>query len=146
MNLKDYKINVVLEARVEVNSEYIIEAESEQDAFDRFNQLPAEQIREAVSKKLSPPGKVKWIDYESLEFDLKEIKLCPSRLRDYRQPVQPNRDNDIYSADDFERAIEDGSFTSDDGSGYWVKDGFRSYDEIFRTERLDATHVIWFSK
>ena len=37
-------------------------------------------------------------------------------------------------------------FSNDDGSGYWVKEGKQSSDEIFSTPRLDATHIIWFNK
>ena len=37
-------------------------------------------------------------------------------------------------------------FSNNDGSGYWVKDGKKSNDEIFSTPRLDATHVIWYNK
>jgi hypothetical protein len=37
-------------------------------------------------------------------------------------------------------------FSNYDGSGYWVKDGKKSRDEIFSTPRLDATHIVWYNK
>lgn len=33
-----------------------------------------------------------------------------------------------------------------DGSGYWVKDGMESQDEVFSTPQEDATHVAWYNK
>lgn len=33
-----------------------------------------------------------------------------------------------------------------DGSGYWVKDGMESSDEVFGTEQGEATRVAWYSK
>ena len=32
------------------------------------------------------------------------------------------------------------------GNGYWVKDGYKSKDEVFSTEQKDATHVVWYMK
>jgi hypothetical protein len=52
----------------------------------------------------------------------------------------------VMTADDWEQEVEYGSFINEDGSGYWVKNGKRSHDEVFGTPRLDATHVVWFNK
>jgi hypothetical protein len=40
----------------------------------------------------------------------------------------------------------DGCICDDDGFGYWVKDGLKSFDDVFSTEQLDATHVVWYNK
>jgi len=78
--------------------------------------------------------------------------LFASRLADMHLPEReydgrPLDDDDhIMTAEDFQQCREDGTFCNDDGSGYWVKDGKRSNDEVFGTPRLDATHVVWFNK
>lgn len=33
-----------------------------------------------------------------------------------------------------------------DGNGYWVRNGKQSNDEVFSTEKEDATHVAWYPK
>ena len=53
---------------------------------------------------------------------------------------------DVMTVQEWQEAVKDGWFISDDGSGYWVKDGKESRDEVFSTPPLDATHVAWYNK
>lgn len=72
----------------------------------------------------------------------------------FHQPSSNNRKyirsldsgDDVYTVEEWKQAVEEGSFNTFDGSGYWVKDGYRSNAEVFSTEPLDATHVVWFNK
>lgn len=66
--------------------------------------------------------------------------------RKYERELCNSWDDDIYTVNEWEEAVLDGEFNSDDGSGYWVKDGLRSDDEVFSTPKLDATHVVWYNK
>lgn len=65
--------------------------------------------------------------------------------RKYTQPVD-KYDDEIYSVKDWLDSVRDGCFNNFDGSGYWVKDGMKSRDEVFSTPVLDATHVVWYNK
>ncbi len=53
---------------------------------------------------------------------------------------------DLYTIEDWKEMVKAGICTNYDGSGYWVKDGYISKDEVFVTHKLDATHVIWYNK
>ena len=53
---------------------------------------------------------------------------------------------DVFTVKDWESAVDEGDFVNYDGSGYWVKDGKESRDEVFSTPSLDATHVAWYNK
>ena len=52
----------------------------------------------------------------------------------------------VFTVEDWESAVNEGLFIDYDGSGYWVKDGKSSRDEVFSTPPLDATHVAWYNK
>ena len=65
--------------------------------------------------------------------------------RKYTREIDKQED-DIFTVKDWLEAVKDGCFNNFDGSGYWVKDGLRSQDEVFHTPVLDATHVVWFNK
>lgn len=70
--------------------------------------------------------------------------------KDYKQ----HEDDHIIEAWYFEAALAEEKrtgytilgFSSWDGSGYWMKDGKKSVDDVYATPRLDATHVIWYNK
>ena len=64
--------------------------------------------------------------------------------RDYHFGIDPY--DDIFTVEDWNEAVFDGVFTNTDGSGYWVKDGLASRDEVFSTPQLGATHVVWYNK
>lgn len=64
----------------------------------------------------------------------------------YTKKLDKDWDDDIYTIEEWDKAVDDGWITSDDGSGYWVKDGLKSRDEVFSTPQLDATHVVWYNK
>jgi hypothetical protein len=71
--------------------------------------------------------------------------------RDERKYTEKLPDyGDLYTVEEWKEALQDGSFISEDGSGYWVKDGLMCHDwdeEVFAATRpLDATHVMWFNK
>lgn len=54
---------------------------------------------------------------------------------------------DIFTIKDWKEITESGGINSDDGTGYWCKDGKESRDEVFSgTEAGDATHVAWYNK
>jgi hypothetical protein len=53
---------------------------------------------------------------------------------------------DVFTVEDWESSVNEGLFIDYDGSGYWVKDGKESRDEVFSTPPLDATHVAWYNK
>jgi len=64
----------------------------------------------------------------------------------YTKKLDQDWDDDIYTVEEWIQAVKDGCFCNFDGSGYWVKDGFKSNDEVFSTPQLDATHVVWYNK
>lgn len=64
----------------------------------------------------------------------------------YTKKLDQDWDDDIYTVEEWIQAVEDGFFCNYDGSGYWVKDGLKSNDEVFSTPKLDATHVVWYNK
>ncbi len=68
----------------------------------------------------------------------------PARVYGSRGMVT-NKD-DVYTIEQWKDSVDDGMLTDDDGTGYWVKDGYSSSDEVFSTDQLDATHVVWFNK
>ena len=55
-------------------------------------------------------------------------------------------DDDIMTVKDWQDAVEAGYFINEDSSGYWVKDGLACRDEVFNSEPLDATHMVWYNK
>ena len=71
----------------------------------------------------------------------KDERKYTAKLPDY---------GDLYTVEEWKEALQDGSFISEDGSGYWVKNGLMCRDwneEVFAATRpLDATHVMWFNK
>jgi hypothetical protein len=64
----------------------------------------------------------------------------------YTGKLEHDCDTEIFTVENWEKAINDGCFSNFDGCGYWVKDNCESNDEVFSTPKLDATHVIWYSK
>ena len=64
--------------------------------------------------------------------------------RTYDQPLPDY--GDLMTAEEFTACVDSGSFIPDDGTGYWVKDGLESRDEVFASEVEDATHVMWYNK
>jgi hypothetical protein len=64
--------------------------------------------------------------------------------RVYDKPVDV--EDHIMTVKDWEQEVEYGSFNNDDGSGYWMKDGLACRDEVFSSEPLDATHMVWYNK
>jgi len=73
----------------------------------------------------------------------KELPEGDERLYDEEIPDY----GDLMTAEDWNAAVEDGSFITTDGCGYWVKNGKLCHeDEVFSSPQLDATHVMWFNK
>ena len=64
----------------------------------------------------------------------------------YTKKLDKDWDDDIYTIEKWNKAVDDGWITDDDGSGYWVKNELKSRDEVFSTPQLDATHVVWYNK
>ncbi len=68
-------------------------------------------------------------------------------MRIYDKKHEPNEDDDIYSVKEWIEEIKNICCRNDDGSGYWMKDGYiNDNDEVFSSEPEDATHVIWYNK
>jgi hypothetical protein len=71
-------------------------------------------------------------------------KWYPDYKRKYGKEIINDDEIDLMTISEFN------DFSSwcnlDDGTGYWVRDGFRSDDEVFNSEQLDATHVVWYNK
>ena len=65
--------------------------------------------------------------------------------RIYKDNVSDEFD-DIYTIDEWKSMIANNFIWNDCGSGYWVKDNLACRDEVFSSEQLDATHVVWYSK
>jgi hypothetical protein len=65
-------------------------------------------------------------------------------MRNYKQKV--SKFADLFTVEEWNESVEDGDFIDDDGSGYWVKDGMESRDEVFSSSQEDATHVAWYNK
>jgi len=55
-------------------------------------------------------------------------------------------DDDIYPISIWFELVQLGMIGNYDGSGYWMKDGKASHDEVFSTQPYDATHVVWYNK
>jgi hypothetical protein len=56
---------------------------------------------------------------------------------------------DLFTVEEWNEDVLNGSFVSSDGNGWWVKNGLMCHDwndEVFRSPQLDATHVMWFNK
>jgi len=80
--------------------------------------------------------------------DLKDgcIEVYPSKPNRYTKKLDSKLGKVIFTVGQWEDSVDDGFFYDGDGSGYWVKDGFESCDEVFSTPKLDATHVVWYNK
>ena len=74
------------------------------------------------------------------------IKESGNKKNRYTRNLDSKSYGHIFTVDDWRKAVEDGDFCNYDGSGYWVKDGMESDDEVFSTPQLDATHVAWYNK
>ena len=73
------------------------------------------------------------------------LKTAKPQTR-YMVPLFNDPDDDLMTVDEFNQSIINGSISRDNGSGYWVKGGFESNEEVFSSLMLDATHVIWYNK
>lgn len=73
---------------------------------------------------------------------IEKLDKIGNQGRKYDRKLDREWDQDIYTVDNWNVAVEEGFICNDDGSGYWVKDGLRSGDEVFSTHQLDATHVV----
>lgn len=99
----------------------------------------------------SPEGKIDTIRmtrcyHKSTILPSGDVSLQESNGRVYgSQGIITNKDN-IYTVEEWKESINYGDITDDDGTGYWVKDGYISTDEVFSTFQRDATHVIWYNK
>ena len=52
----------------------------------------------------------------------------------------------IMTVKEWLSSVKEGYFGNYDGYGYWMKDGLACRDEVFSSEPLDATHVVWYNK
>jgi hypothetical protein len=82
-------------------------------------------------------------EYESKQLNISAVSGSADR---YTKKLDKDWDGDIYTIEEWNKVVDTGWITDDDGSGYWVKDGLKSRDEVFSTPQLDATHVVWYNK
>lgn len=88
-----------------------------------------------------------------LDIGLQKAKELVDRVRPIKSSVSSrvydrdiDPDTDILSVAEWNESVRDGIFVNYDGSGYWVKYGRQSRDEVFETPPEDATHVAWYNK
>ena len=60
-------------------------------------------------------------------------------------------DDDVYTVNQFRKAVKSGSFIDYDGFGYPVKEKKADTSIIIKPSRLidipkDATHIVWYNK
>lgn len=75
---------------------------------------------------------------------LKAIYIPQSKSRIYYKKL--DKGDDVYTIEEWNKTIKEGWIMNEDGCGYWMKDNLISNDEVFSTEQLDATHVVWYNK
>lgn len=75
---------------------------------------------------------------------LVQIKGKAELSRAYNIPISEYFD--MFTVKEWKQAVADSCFTTYDGTGYWVRNGQRSIDEVFNTPSEDATHVAWANK
>lgn len=75
---------------------------------------------------------------------LKAIDIPQSKSRIYYKKL--DKGDDVYTIEEWNKTIKEGWIMNEDGCGYWMKDNLISNDEVFSTEQLDATHVVWYNK
>lgn len=66
-------------------------------------------------------------------------------MRNYNLPLP--KYGAVYTVEEFQELLDDGSLVNYDGDGHWVLNNqYSREDEVFSSLPLDATHVIWFNK
>ncbi len=53
---------------------------------------------------------------------------------------------EMIPVDEWDGGVSMNIYSVDNGSGFWVRNGRQSHDDVFTTEAKDATHVAWYSK
>ena len=66
--------------------------------------------------------------------------------RIYSAKLDDDEFGDLFTVNEWLSEVKNIWCSNYDGSGYWVKDGYVSNDEVFSSEPEDATHVIWYNK
>ena len=74
------------------------------------------------------------------------VKPQKEEGRKYDKAITKQTYGDLMTVEEWNQAVDEGWFITTDGSGYWVKDGKECDDEVFSSEPLDATHVMWYNK
>ena len=69
-------------------------------------------------------------------------------IRNYNQDLDKNDKECLMSISDFNEMLNDGEISSDDGFGYYVKNGKKSTEDRALSSffNFDATHVVWYNK
>lgn len=113
----------------------VIRVNSEKGCVLRICQIPKELI-------FDEQGNVR----EFVDIIFPKVEKPNGNERQYVKDITKQDYGDLMTAEDWNQAVDEGYFTNWDGSGYWVKDGLESGDEVFGTPQLDATHVMWYNK
>lgn len=82
-----------------------------------------------------------WIDNTQLFFSLTEIL---SFQRKYHQVIPES--GELMTVEYWKERVNQKTLKSKNGTGYWVKNNLASYEDVFYSEPLDATHVLWFKE
>jgi hypothetical protein len=109
-----------------------------------MKRTPEEQhLHEFVESYLTPLRE----EIKELRSKLKEIQKehDATQQRVYDRTLDMVDDH-IMTVEEWQNAVEDGYFENEDGSGYWVKNNLACRDEVFNSEPLDATHMVWYNK
>ena len=74
-------------------------------------------------------------------------QLCELYGLDYKPTMMDHPEyGDLFSLDEWEKAMHAGWFNSDDGSGYWATKTQYAHVSCWDECPEWATHVLWFNK
>jgi len=107
---------------------------------EEFGRLTLDWVHEIQRYVLNAEN----ISIARLLMILKAIDIPQSKSRIYYKKL--DKGDDVYTIEEWNETIKEGSIMNEDGCGYWMKDNLISNDEVFNTKQLDATHVVWYNK
>lgn len=87
-----------------------------------------------------------FISFEQMDYIINQYQKIKNSIPETRKYTTKIKSKDLIHVDVFNEMLDDGSIMDDDGIGYWCKEDYSSSDDVFRTEQLDATHVVWYNK
>jgi nicotinate phosphoribosyltransferase len=100
-------------------------------------------------------GKYTYTDLDTLNEYLMELGIIIDESEEYEEPRYLEKDDYVFTLDDWFESVEDGGIMDDDGFGYYVKDNviLTSYEPSFYYDEEDKeevkkkyTGVVWYNK